>query len=415
MYSNKKEKIIKEKVSKKDFVTKEKQPTKEEGLLEKKEVLRSEEDQPVKEKSVPKPDQAKPVLKEEEEIFVVKKTSLPKEETVPTSKLAETSRSLVKVPKAKTVTFVENETVIKATGKSGLEKFKSFFRISKKEPAEKTAPPSTKDDIPNPTPSNVSKPLVSLSESGGVSGIKKEQVIEPRYKSGMEKFKAFFNINEKESPKVPEPQPGNKEINESPTNAQSFFKRNDDGTSLSPSLSPYPYPFSVANLKGEHIQPQKPQKIPVLRPNMLDDVRRQFYDRYESQKSPSQRKQYHPGGNLAPELRKMIDSKITNEPYRFLDEGCNEVQVFDPNYVPIYDSMYDSSLFDDTEYILECVLAKMVKPEGWKGRVEDFKSSWEYGRFVTDCIVLDSTVLNGIRNGGKYVGTAISKLWRKDP
>ena len=111
----------------------------------------------------------------------------------------------------------------------------------------------------------------------------------------------------------------------------------------------------------------------------------------------------------------MIDSKITNEPYRFLDKGCNEVQVFDPNYVPIYDSMYDSSLFDDTEYILECVLAKMVKPEGWKVRVEDFKSSWEYGRFVTDCIVLDSTVLNGIRNGGKYVGTAISKLWRKDP
>ena len=83
--------------------------------------------------------------------------------------------------------------------------------------------------------------------------------------------------------------------------------------------------------------------------------------------------------------------------------------------MPIYDSIYDSSLFDDTEYILECVLAKMVKPEGWQGKVEDFKSSWEYGRFVTDCIVLDSTVLNGIRNGGKYVGTAISKLWRKDP
>ena len=136
---------------------------------------------------------------------------MPIEETVPTSKLAETSRSLVKVPKAKTVTFVENETVIKATGKSGLEKFKSFFRINKKEPAEKTAPPSTKDDIPNPTPSNVSKPLVSLSESGGVSGIKKEQIIEPRYKRGMENVKVFFTINKKELPKVSEAQPKSKE------------------------------------------------------------------------------------------------------------------------------------------------------------------------------------------------------------
>ena len=116
---------------------------------------------------------------------------MPIEETVPTSKLAETSRSLVKVPKAK--------------------KVKSFFRISKKESAEKIAPPSAKDDIPNPTPSNVSKPLVSLSESGGVSGIKKEQIIEPRYKRGMENVKVFFTINKKELPKVSEAQPKSKE------------------------------------------------------------------------------------------------------------------------------------------------------------------------------------------------------------
>lgn len=159
---------------------------------------------------------------------------------------------------------------------------------------------------------------------------------------------------------------------------------------------------------------QKSQKIPEVHTDIVDDVRKKFYEVYPSQKDPSERRQHYPNKPLAPGLRELIDSKITNEPYRCLDRGTNKVEVFDPYYVPIDDSMYDSSLFDDTEYILETVLAKMVKRDGWKGRTENFKSSCEYMSFATDCIVLDSTVLNGIRNGSNYIGSAISKLWKKD-
>ena len=80
---------------------------------------------------------------------------MPIEETVPTSKLAETSRSLVKVPKAK--------------------KVKPFFRISKKDAAAKITPPLTKDNVPNPIPSIIWILLVGLNESGGVSGIKRNR------------------------------------------------------------------------------------------------------------------------------------------------------------------------------------------------------------------------------------------------
>ena len=163
-----------------------------------------------------------------------------------------------------------------------------------------------------------------------------------------------------------------------------------------------------------YIEAKKPQKIPELRPDMVDDVRKKFYEVYTSQKDPSERRQHYPERPLAPGLRKLIDSKITNEPYRYLDRGTYEVEVFDPYYVPIGDSIYDSSLFDDTEYILETVLTKMVKRERWGGRMDDFKSLWEYTAFMTDCIVSDSTVLNGIRRGSKYVGSVISKLWKKD-
>ncbi|KAK5781647.1 hypothetical protein RI543_000832 [Arxiozyma heterogenica] len=97
---------------------------------------------------------------------------------------------------------------------------------------------------------------------------------------------------------------------------------------------------------------------------MVDDVRKKFYEVYPSQKDPSEKRQHYPDKSLAPGLRELIDSKITNEPYRYLDRGTNKVEVFDSYYVLIDDSMYDSSFFDDTEYIFETVLAKMVKWDG---------------------------------------------------
>ena len=109
---------------------------------------------------------------------------------------------------------------------------------------------------------------------------------------------------------------------------------------------------------------QKSQKIPELHTDIVDNVRKKFYEVYQSQKDPSERRQHYPDKSLALGLKELIGSKITNEPYRYLDRGTNKVEVFDPYYVLIDDSMYDSSLFNDTEYILETVLAKMVKRDG---------------------------------------------------
>ena len=222
--------------------------------------------------------------------------------------------------------------------------------------------------------------VVATKEAEPVSLATKDPITTTTYKGGADKVNECLRSDKNDSPEI---------------------------------LDAVPNKFTLEEIH-EYIEKQKPQKIPELRPDMVDDVRQKFYEVYTSQKDPSERRQHYPERPLAPGLRKLIDSKITNEPYRYLDRGTYEVEVFDPYYVPIGDSIYDSSLFDDTEYILETVLTKMVKRERWGGRMDDFKSLWEYTAFMTDCIVSDSTVLNGIRRGSKYVGSAISKLWKKD-
>ncbi|KAK5782302.1 hypothetical protein RI543_000234 [Arxiozyma heterogenica] len=312
-----------------------------------------------------------------------KKSSVPTQEIVSHSKNITPMDSIPTVVVTKTgpASSVKQNNIVTQKPKSGIEKIKLLFAKKEEDTTKKSSIPAKEivSNFKTITPVNIIPPTVT-TKTESVSFNETKNVPKPNNQSGLQKFTSFFKFHKK------------------------------DPSELS---SSQPHSCIVKEQKAPK-EVQKSQKIPELCPYMVDDVRKKFYEVYPSQKDPSETRQHYPDKPLAPGLRELIDSKITNEPYRYLDRGTNKVEIFDPYYVPIDDSMYDSSLFDDTEYILETVLAKMVKRDGWKGRMENFKSSCEYMSFATDCIVLDSTVLNGIRNGSNYVGSAISKLWKKD-
>ncbi|KAK5780042.1 hypothetical protein RI543_002582 [Arxiozyma heterogenica] len=312
-----------------------------------------------------------------------KKSSVPTQEIVSHSKNITPMDSIPTVVVTKTgpASSAKQNNIVTQKPKSGIEKIKLLFAKKEEDTTKKSSIPAKEivSNFKTITPVNIIPPTVT-TKTESVSFNETKNVPKPNNQSGLQKFTSFFKFHKK------------------------------DPSELS---SSQPHSCIVKEQKAPK-EVQKSQKIPELCPDMVDDVRKKFYEVYPSQKDPSETRQHYPDKPLAPGLRELIDSKITNEPYRYLDRGTNKVEIFDPYYVPIDDSMYDSSLFDDTEYILETVLAKMVKRDGWKGRMENFKSSCEYMSFATDCIVLDSTVLNGIRNGSNYVGSAISKLWKKD-
>ena len=96
----------------------------------------------------------------------------------------------------------------------------------------------------------------------------------------------------------------------------------------------------------------------------MKDVKEKFRDRYQSQLEPSKKQQGRTVRFLTPEPDRRTESEVTNESDHLLDKEQNEAGDFNPHYVPIEDSTYDSSLFDNTEYILETVMAKILKNRG---------------------------------------------------
>ena len=106
---------------------------------------------------------------------------------------------------------------------------------------------------------------------------------------------------------------------------------------------------------------QHPQNPPESYSGIVGDIKKKICEISQGQKEPSERQQDYTVKYVTPKDQERMDSKVTNELNYVLDEGHNEAGGVDPHYVPIEDSTYNSSLFDNTDYILKTIIAKIVK------------------------------------------------------